>query len=208
MALSPEDVIAEQCAEAIAQFVGGEISSDIAGERIYNLAHPWLTRDLQAHFRLARREKEAEDIFNMFVVRVLRLASTTHRALSEKRNPPRHYLWTMASNVARDFLRRKKSDRAIIFEFDENLDSMTSSSPSAQEVASSRDVQRAIRHALCYLPPDLRSVATLALTFDSIPEIAGHLGLSATETRNRKNKADRLVRRLLREGVIQLQHAN
>jgi RNA polymerase sigma factor (sigma-70 family) len=116
----------------------------------------------------------------------------------------RPWLFTVARNRSLDILRRKhflpfseleggNEEHEAVF-----LDAIVDTSPTPEEVAELRDLQREIQHAIRELPHNYRSVVLLyygkQLTFSEI----GHLlNISGSAVKTRFNRAKPLLRAAL-----------
>jgi RNA polymerase sigma-70 factor (ECF subfamily) len=164
--------------ELLRKFVEGDVA---AFETIFREAEPDIYRWL---LRMVRDPAVAEDLVIETFWRIYRSRATFDWTQSFK-------AWSrrIATNVARDHLRRRRTE----VELPETL-----SGPLQPDPAVSQDIARKVRQAIATLPPKHRIVALLALVEERPHrEIAEALGVPVGTVKSRVFHAVRLLRRKL-----------
>ena len=165
--------------ELLRRFVEGDVA---AFETIFREAEPDIYRWL---LRMVRDPAIAEDLVIETFWRVYRSRATFDWTQSFQAWARR-----IATNVARDHLRRRPREMAL---------PQSLSTPPQPDPAVSQDIARKVQQAIAALPPRHRIVVVLALV-DEVPysEIADALGLPVGTVKSRVFHAVRRLRRRLR----------
>jgi len=144
--------------------------------------------------RLCGRSHDAEELTQEAFLRMLRHCRTFRGDSTLKT-----WLWAIATNMARDRLRRRKADRQHRdpSEILDNRPANPSSEPEAAALSTER--ARQVRHALMQLPEDERIVVVLRhYEGMKFAQIAGMLDIPESTAKSRMRYAFEKLERILK----------
>jgi len=147
--------------------------------------------------RMTKSREQAEDLFQATVVRVHAKAQSF-----KGRGSFKGWLFSIASHLALDFLRKSGRHPTVPLETDEEsgsiLATLQSPDPPPSELVAQSDQAAVVRRALDVLPP--RQRATLVLAYfegQSYSEVATTLGCSVGTVKTQMSRALRTLARVL-----------
>lgn len=137
---------------------------------------------------------EAQEILHETYVRLLRLDNLEHL-----RENPRAYIFTIATNLARDAMRRRTSRRLDAHEDIDELE-FVSPEPSPVEVLDWNQSLERLKRSLLDLPVTTRQIFLLS-RFDEMtyPQIADALGISTRTVERHMSSAMKALQHLIED---------
>jgi RNA polymerase sigma factor (sigma-70 family) len=152
-------------------------------------------RDLLRYFTRKVGSTDAPDLLQETFVRVVRLEKP------EAINDPSAFLKTIAINLARDFMRRRKTEAGYL-QFGDHLTEAPCADAPPEERMEYERKSRLLRAAVVSLPPRCREVFSLHI-YDDVPlhEIARRLEISDRMVRKHLSLALRTCRAALRNSL-------
>jgi RNA polymerase sigma-70 factor (ECF subfamily) len=149
---------------------------------------------------LLRQLGNREDAVDLTMETFIRIYESRHRYASSARFA--RWLFTIATNLARNHARWKQRHPEVTLETDEDetspLDHLADDAPGAAQQLETKERARAVRNAITDLPPDLRT-ATLLFEYEGLShaEIASIEGCSAKAIETRLYRARQFLEQKL-----------
>ena len=145
-------------------------------------------------YSVLRNHHDSEDATQETFLRLLR-----YRTRLEKARNPRAFLARVAWRVALDRVRRRKRSAEISLDDDAGaVRTLRARGRTAEQIASSREMQALLERLIATLPGKLRDAFTLSTVEElTSPEIAAALGIPEASVRTRMHRARGLLQEKL-----------
>lgn len=143
-------------------------------------------------------QQDAQEVLHETYIRLLR-----HSDLNRLEENPRAYIFTIATNLVRDSLRRSKSRKEDAHTDADDCE-LTSEAPCPRQSVSWQQSLNQLKQALLQLKPQTRQIFLLS-RFEELtyPEIAEQLKLSSRTVERHMSKASQQLRGALGEAFLE-----